>query len=89
MQSSIPKNSVAVLPFADMSEAGDQAWFAEGIAEELLIALSQVDKLNVIARTSSFAFKNTDKTVAEIADKVAEHFDQWPKGIQPTKRPWE
>lgn len=34
---------------------------------------------------------NTDEpwTVAEIADKVAEHFDQWPKGIQPTKRPWE
>jgi NAD(P)-dependent dehydrogenase (short-subunit alcohol dehydrogenase family) len=34
---------------------------------------------------------NTDEpwTFAEIADKVAEHFDQWPKGIQPTKRPWE
>jgi TolB-like protein/Tfp pilus assembly protein PilF len=51
-----------------MSEAGDQEWFAEGIAEELLIALSQVDELNVMARTSSFAFKDTDKTVAEIAD---------------------
>ncbi len=60
--------SIAVLPFADMSEAGDQAWFAEGIAEELLIALSQVDELNVMARTSSFAFKDTDKTIAEIAD---------------------
>jgi len=34
---------------------------------------------------------NTEEpwTVAEIADKVAEHFDHWPKGIQPTKRPWE
>jgi TolB-like protein len=60
--------AIAVLPFADMSEAGDQAWFAEGIAEELLIALSQVDELNVMARTSSFAFKETDKTIAEIAD---------------------
>ena len=60
--------ALAVLPFADMSEAGDQAWFAEGIAEELLIALSQIDELNVMARTSSFAFKDTDKTVAEIAD---------------------
>jgi TolB-like protein len=60
--------AIAVLPFADMSEAGDQAWFAEGIAEELLIALSQVDELNVIARTSSFAFKDTDMTIAEIAD---------------------
>jgi TolB-like protein len=60
--------AIAVLPFADMSEAGDQAWFAEGIAEEMLIALSQVDQLNVMARTSSFSFKGTDKTVAEIAD---------------------
>ncbi len=60
--------AIAVLPFADMSEAGDQAWFAEGIAEELLIALSQVKPLSVKARTSSFAFKGTDKTVAEIAE---------------------
>jgi adenylate cyclase len=60
--------AIAVLPFADMSEAGDQDWFAEGIAEELLIALSLVDELNVMARTSSFAFKETDKTIAEIAD---------------------
>jgi TolB-like protein/Tfp pilus assembly protein PilF len=60
--------AIAVLPFADMSEAGDQAWFAEGIAEELLIALSQVKPLSVKARTSSFAFKGTVKTVAEIAE---------------------
>ena len=60
--------AIAVLPFADMSEARDQDWFAEGIAEELLIALSQVKQLSVMARTSSFAFKGTDKTVAEIAD---------------------
>jgi TolB-like protein/Tfp pilus assembly protein PilF len=59
--------SIAVLPFADMSESGDQAWFAEGIAEELLLALSKVEPLAVVARTSSFAFKDTDKTVAEIA----------------------
>jgi TolB-like protein/Tfp pilus assembly protein PilF len=60
--------AIAVLPFADMSEAGDQVWFAEGIAEELLIALSRVDEISVMARTSSFAFKETDKTIAEIAD---------------------
>ena len=60
--------SIAVLPFADMSESGDQAWFAEGIAEELLLALSKVEPLSVVARTSSFAFKDTDKTVADIAD---------------------
>lgn len=60
--------AIAVLPFADMSEAGDQAWFAEGIAEELLIALSQVEELYVMARTSSFAFKDAGKTIAEIAE---------------------
>ena len=60
--------AIAVLPFADMSEKKDQAWFAEGISEELLIALSQVKALSVMARTSSFAFKDTDKTISEIAD---------------------
>jgi TolB-like protein/Flp pilus assembly protein TadD len=60
--------SIAVLPFADMSETGDQAWFAEGIAEELLLALSKVEPLSVVARTSSFAFRDTDKTIAEIAE---------------------
>jgi TolB-like protein/cytochrome c-type biogenesis protein CcmH/NrfG len=60
--------AIAVLPFADMSEAGDQAWFAEGIAEELLHALASVEELRVMARTSSFAFKDTDKTIAEIAE---------------------
>ena len=60
--------AIAVLPFADMSETGDQGWFAEGVAEEILLALSQVDALKVMARTSSFAFKDTDKTIAEIAE---------------------
>jgi len=60
--------AIAVLPFADMSETGDQAWFAEGIAEELLQALASVRGLKVTARTSSFAFKNTDKTIDEIAE---------------------
>ena len=60
--------AIAVLPFADMSQSGDQAWFAEGIAEELLIALSEVKPLSVKARTSSFVFKGTDKTIAEIAE---------------------
>ena len=60
--------AIAVLPFADMSEPGDQAWFAEGVAEELLHALAGIEGLQVMARTSSFAFKDTDKTIAEIAN---------------------
>jgi adenylate cyclase len=62
--------AIAVLPFADMSEAGDQAWFAEGVAEELLQALAGVEGLQVMARTSSFAFKGTDKTIDEIAETL-------------------
>ena len=60
--------AIAVLPFVDMSEQRDQSWFAEGIAEELLNTLAQIEELHVMARTSSFAFKDSDKTIAEIAD---------------------
>ena len=49
--------SIAVLPFIDLSEHGDQAHFCEGIAEEILNALAQVKELKVAGRTSSFAFK--------------------------------
>ena len=59
--------SIAVLPFDDMSEGRDQAWFGEGMAEELLNALTQIRTLRVMARTSSFAFRGSGKTVAEIA----------------------
>jgi TolB-like protein/Tfp pilus assembly protein PilF len=71
-QPSVPNpaeyRAIAVLPFVDLSEAGDQSWFAEGIAEELLHALASVKQLRVMARTSSFAFKNSDKTITEIAE---------------------
>ncbi len=59
--------SVAVLPCADLSEAGDQEYFADGIAEELLTLLAKSPELRVPARTSAFSFKGKDATVAEIA----------------------
>lgn len=65
------QRSIAVLAFDDMSEQRDQAWFAEGMAEELLNALSRIGSLRVMARTSSFAFKDSNKTVAEIATALA------------------
>ncbi len=46
--------SVAVLPFADMSPNQDQGYFCEGIAEEILSALTKIESLQVVARTSSF-----------------------------------
>jgi len=62
-----PEKSIAVLPFADMSQAKDQEYFADGLAEELMGMLSRVPNLKVPARTSSFYFKGRQATVEEIA----------------------
>jgi TolB-like protein/Flp pilus assembly protein TadD len=62
-----PEKSIAVLPFADMSEKKDQQYFADGIAEELLDLLAKTQGLQVTARTSSFYFKDRRATIAEIA----------------------
>jgi serine/threonine protein kinase/Tfp pilus assembly protein PilF len=65
------KNSIAVLPFIDMSPQKDQDYFCEGIAEEILNKLSHIDGLKVIARTSSFQFKGKQTDIAEIGKKLA------------------
>lgn len=54
------ESSIAVLPFTDMSVAGDQAFLGDGVAEEILNILAGVDGLQVAARTSSFAFRESD-----------------------------
>lgn len=59
--------SIAVLPFADMSPDKDQEYFADGISEELLNVLAQVQGLEVAGRTSSFAFKGQNTDLREIA----------------------
>ena len=59
--------SVAVLPFVNMSADGDNEHFCDGLAEELLNALSQIDALKVAARTSAFSFKGKSATVSTIA----------------------
>jgi len=61
-----PQNSIAVLPFADLSEDGSQGYFSDGIAEEILNVLAKVSGLHVAARTSSFAFRQPDKDIREI-----------------------
>ena len=61
-----PENSIAVLPFADLSEDNSQGYFSDGIAEEILNVLAQVKGLHVAARTSSFAFRQPDKDIREI-----------------------
>ena len=66
LASGTPK-SIAVLPFADMSQAQDQGWFADGLAEEILNALVKVPDLQVAARTSSFQYKGSSLPLGEIA----------------------
>ena len=65
-----PENSIAVLPFADLSEKTDQGYFADGISEEILNLLAQVEGLNVAARTSSFAFRDSQDDIREIGAPV-------------------
>ena len=56
-------SSIAVLPFADMSPGHDQEYLCEGLAEELINALTQVDGLRVAARTASFQFRGKGEDV--------------------------
>jgi TolB-like protein/Flp pilus assembly protein TadD len=58
-----PISSIAVLPFADMSPGHDQEYLCEGLAEELINALTQVDGLRVAARTASFQFRGKGEDV--------------------------
>jgi serine/threonine-protein kinase len=58
--------SVAVLAFANLSADPEQEFFCDGIAEEIINALAQVQGLRVVARTSAFAFKGKNEDVREI-----------------------
>ncbi len=60
-------NSIAVLPFENLSADPTQAYFSDGLADELLNALTRVDGLNVASRTSSFAFRGDTRSVQDIA----------------------
>ena len=63
-------NTVAVLSFSDMSLAGDQQYFADGMAEELLSQLSTIPNLQVVSRQASFAFKGQRIDPREIGRKL-------------------
>jgi adenylate cyclase len=64
------ENSIAVLPFADLSPNRDHDYFSDGIADEILTALSKIDNLRVAARRSSFWFKDQKADLREIAKKL-------------------
>ena len=60
------ENSIAVLPFVNMSSDKEQEYFADGISEEILNALVKAEGLQVSGRTSSFSFKGKDANIQEI-----------------------
>ena len=62
--------SIAVLPFANMSADPENEYFSDGLAEEIINALTHVVGLKVIARTSAFAFKGKHEDVRRIADTL-------------------
>ncbi|MDJ0927996.1 MAG: winged helix-turn-helix domain-containing protein [Gammaproteobacteria bacterium] len=63
-------NSVAVLPFANLSPNPDDAFFAAGMHEEVINALANLRDVHVIARTSMLQFAGSDMTISEIADQL-------------------
>jgi TolB-like protein/DNA-binding winged helix-turn-helix (wHTH) protein/Flp pilus assembly protein TadD len=65
-----PVPSIAVLPFADMSEGRDQAYFADGLSEELLNHLAHIQGLRVTSRTSSFYFRDRNEELEAIAETL-------------------
>ncbi|MEY2853900.1 MAG: hypothetical protein RL030_1032 [Pseudomonadota bacterium] len=70
VQPTITDKSIAVLPFVDMSQARDQEWFGDGLADETLNALARTPDLRVTARTSSFKYKGSNLSVPQIAREL-------------------
>lgn len=64
------KNSIAVLPFKNISADPEQEYFCEGLSEELINALTQIKDLRVVARTSAFSFKDKEIDIREIGHKL-------------------
>lgn len=65
-----PAHSIAVLPFVNMSGDAKQEYFSDGLTEELLNSLTQINGLQVAARTSAFSFKGTNTDIGTIARKL-------------------
>ena len=64
------KPSIAVLPFMNMSDDKEQEYFADGLAEEIINALSKVDQIFIIARNSTFYYKGKPVSVQQVAEDL-------------------
>ncbi len=73
-QTELLDKSIAVLPFVDLSETKDQGWFGDGLTEEILNSLAHLKGLSVSSRTSSFAFKNKNLRIQDIADSLGVNY---------------
>jgi TolB-like protein/Flp pilus assembly protein TadD len=62
--------SIAVLPFADMSPQRDQEYFCEGMAEEIINALTKIQALRVASRSSAFAFKGQNQDIRRVGEQL-------------------
>ena len=62
----LPEKSIAVIPFVDLSQEKDQEYFSDGISEQIINSLSKIHGLFVVARTSSFVFKNKYEDIREV-----------------------
>lgn len=65
-----PKPSIAVLPFTNLSADPAQDYFCDGMAEEIINSLAQVEGLRVVARTSAFSFKGMQADIREIGNQL-------------------
>lgn len=66
----VGEKSIAVLPFVPLSQGAEDAYFADGLTEEILNALAQLPELQVTARTSAFHFKGTSTPIPEVARQL-------------------
>lgn len=66
----VSEASIAVLPFANLSGNPEDEYFSDGLAEEIINALVQIDSLKVISRTSAFAFKGKNEDIRKIAETL-------------------
>ena len=69
-QESVSENSIVVLPFRNISSDVENEYFSDGITEEIINALTKVSGLNVIARTSAFAFKGKDMDLRDVGTQL-------------------
>jgi adenylate cyclase len=66
----IPKKSIAILPFIDLSQGKDQDYFTDGITEEIINSLAHIHGLFVVARTTAFSFKNKSFDIRDVGRQL-------------------